>query len=275
MPPLVEIALIARRELRRNLRSAKGLLLLALSASGGGLTALALHKLHAAGADTLGPEQLEQLAQEAATRSYNEEIGRSLSHAPITLLFLLPISIWLAPLLVSLVGFDTLSSDLQFRTIRYWTVRARRESIFIGKVAGLWAAISLCTLATQAVAWGVLLGKGESSAVEMLTWGAKLWAMTLPMGLVWCAIAVLVSGQFRSPMLSMLTLQVVFIAIWAVHLFAKMRDYEWMTRLYPNNFDSLILSPDLATAALGVFGCLVYAAIVTATGALLFAKRDV
>ena len=44
------------------------------------------------------------------------------------------------------------------------------------------------------------LARGESAGA-VVEWGPRLWAVTLPISLAWCAIAQLVGSQFRAPIL--------------------------------------------------------------------------
>ena len=46
---------------------------------------------------------------------------------------LLFMTIWLTPMLVALMGFDSISADIQHKGVRYWTLRTRRASYFVGK----------------------------------------------------------------------------------------------------------------------------------------------
>ncbi len=205
MSPAAEVVLVAQRELRKNVRSAKGIALLVLSLLGGVVVALVL-----AWFEKLKREKLADLPPEAAVEVQrqiilqlgdgDQALGDALSKAPGALLGALKVTIWFGPLLVALLGFDAISGELQYRTVRYWTVRTRRASFYVGKVLGLWAVVSALTLLVQVLIWGIVIARGETTGA-VVEWGPRLWAVTLPISLVWCGIAQLVGSQFRAPIL--------------------------------------------------------------------------
>ena len=62
----------------------------------------------------LGPEQLHAVKAKAFTEIYGDAgTGEWLSGAPIKLVVLFFVAVWLAPLLVMIIGFDGISADLQ------------------------------------------------------------------------------------------------------------------------------------------------------------------
>src|SRR5271155_1331253 len=123
MSPAAETLLVAQRELRTNLRSAKGVALLMLSLLGGGLAAL----LFAHGAK---PKPIDLSGTSVS------DMGPAVV-AMFGLSAVLRATIWLTPMLVSLIGYDAISGELQNRSVRYWTIRSRRASFYVGKVLGL------------------------------------------------------------------------------------------------------------------------------------------
>ena len=218
MNPAAEVMLVVQRELRKNVRSAKGLVLLGLSLLGGVAVALVL-----AFVEKMKEEKLASLPPEAAIEvqkqiilqlgNGDEALGEALSKAPGALLGALEVTIWLGPMLVALLGFDAISAELQHRSVRYWTVRLRRPSYYVGKVLGLWGVISAVTLMVHLLMWIIVISRGESAG-STIAWGLRLWAVTLPISLVWCAIAQLIASQFRSPILSLLVTFAAFFVIW-------------------------------------------------------------
>ena len=139
MSPLTEIRLVVQRELRKNFRSAKGIVLAVLSLLGGGSVALLLVKYQEFKRQELGelsPEQIHDLREKALTKIYDPAMAKSLADSPEVLLALLGLTIWLTPMLVALMGFDSVSPDIQHRTVRYWTLRTRRWSRTTARCAG-------------------------------------------------------------------------------------------------------------------------------------------
>jgi ABC-type transport system involved in multi-copper enzyme maturation permease subunit len=287
MSPAAEVVLVAQREIRKNVRSAKGIVLLGLSILGGIIVALVAAFIEAKKKEFLAG-QFAQLPPEAAAEAMakvqreiilqlgdgDEALGDALAKAPGALLAVLKVTVWIGPLLVALLGFDAVSGELQHRTVRYWTVRTRRVSFYAGKVLGLWAVVSLLTLLVHVFSWAVVIARGEPAGA-VIEWGPHLWAVTLPMSLVWCAIAQLVASQFRAPILSLLVTFASFFGLWIAWVLGATGRAPPLVYFYPNSFDTWLLHPhpDRLFEGLGI--CVASAAIYLAAGAAVFARRDV
>jgi ABC-type transport system involved in multi-copper enzyme maturation permease subunit len=280
MSPAAEMLLVAQRELRTNFRSAKGAALLAITLLGGALTAVILSK---------GMSQSEKL----------DLSGTTVNNIPAALIavaglsFILRATLWLTPLLVLVIGFDAISGELQYRSVRYWTVRARRASLYVGKVMGLWAVVAIVTLVMDLIVWGVFLAHGKAIG-DILSTGPALWIVSLPISFAWAAIGCLVGSQFRGPMLSLLVTWACFFGLFILaHVgvgafqFLYPNTYEdWMladltdlTKLQQLLGDAAHTAPsvfadDPKRIAIGACGCVALGLAVTAAGAFGFTKRD-
>lgn len=279
MSPLREIWFVALRELRKSFRSAKGVVLLVLTLLGGTGAALLLVKLQQlkrerlAGANT---EMLRELREEAATQVFGDpQTGKALADAPEVLLMVLLLTIWLTPMAITLLGFDSVSSDLQHRSVRYWTLRSRRSSFYIGKWVGLWATISTMTLAMHALVWILCVARGEAPAAAALGWGVRFWLVTLPISAAWCALATFLSSLFRAPMLALLVTLASFFALWLLWGIGQVQGVKALQYAYPNFYDAMLVSPKLESLATGVAACIGMVVLYVGGGVAIFARRDV
>jgi ABC-type transport system involved in multi-copper enzyme maturation permease subunit len=302
--PAVEVRLIALREVRRNVRSLKGIALGVITLLGAFISALVCVSIE--GADRaravaeneafgeLKRKAVEQVTGDASLASY-------IASAPSSLLSFLKITIWLAPLLVALVGFDGVAGELQNRTVRYWTVRTRRSSYFAGKLLGLWAVVALVMLVIHVLADGVALARGYVTIGQIFTWSPRFWLVGVLIAGAWAAIATLVSASFRAPVVALMTTFVVFFALWLCGAIAfasrTMKTVEtsiaiarqpgggheglvvlpppWYEYLYPNAYDSMLLSPDASKVLTATVALVGFVAIVIVVGSALFQRRDV
>ncbi len=277
MNPLQEIGLIVARELRKNLRSAKGIVLLLLSLLGGTAIALLIVSAFQNELGNVPAEALREAQSGLFLRLYKDpDMAEYLSRAPLALVVMLMLSVWLAPMLVALAGFDGISGEVQNRTVRFWTVRVRRHSYFIGKFLGIWVAVSIITLLMNMFMWAVSIGRGAYGVGDTLSWGIRFWLVSLPLSAVWCGIATFIASLFRTPILGLLTTFVSFFVIWFFGwAIARRFEVEWLKYLYPNHYDTWLMSPHPERVAAGLALCVLFAALPVAAGVMIFRQRDV
>ncbi|HZU82643.1 MAG TPA: ABC transporter permease [Polyangiaceae bacterium] len=291
LSPLAEIRLIAVRELRRSIRSTKGVAIAALTLAGACIALLVSGWMDAGGRELPSAEvtqaQLELRRQAIAHATGDPAFADDVASMPTSLLAFLKITVWFSPLLVALLGFDGISGELQHRTVRFWAVRARRSSLFAGKLLGLWALVGLVTLALNLLAGGAALARGHVAIGELARWGVRSWFVVFVIAGAWAAMATLVSACFSAPILALLATFAAFFVLWLVGLggfLSRMRlsaeggaqpaPTLWYEFLYPNAYDTLLMSSDPARV-LGAAGILIaFVAIATGAGSLLLARRD-
>jgi ABC-type transport system involved in multi-copper enzyme maturation permease subunit len=294
MSPLAEMQLVVGRELRRGVKSAKGVLLGILTLLGALVAALAAaavatgerkatESLLARGAPL---ELVAQGKRQLLTSIAGEALADSLANVPLALTMILKVTIWLVPLLVALTGFDAVAGELQHRAVRFWTIRTRRSSYFLGKLLGLWATAALLSLGLDVVADGIAVARGYATPGEALGWGLRFWLIAALIGGVWSALATFVSSRFTAPFLALLVTFTVFFVLWLFGVggfFARIGDQfegasasgmSWYEFLYPNAYDAMLASADglrvLTGAAILAGGI----AAIAAAGTALFARRD-
>jgi hypothetical protein len=128
----------------------------------------------------------------------------------------------------------------------------------------------------QVIIWGVTIVRADAPAGETILWGLRFWAAMLPIAGAWCSVAVLMSSIARAPMIALLmTGATFFILFFAGLVIGKGGDVQWLRYLYPNNFDSWIISgvPEHVFGGLGV--CFCFMVVTSALGATTLATRDV
>lgn len=274
MSPLHEIALLVERELVRNLRSAKGIVLAVMCILGGTGTTLAgisTQKLYS----KVDEGQVHQLREQALSAAYGKEIGKYLADAPEVQFGMMAGTIGLAALLATLIGFDAISAELQHRGVRYWTVRARRSSYIAGKFLGLFSVATAMTLVMHACSWAALAVKSDLALPTIISWGLRLWLVTLPVSAAWCALVTFFSALFRTPILALLLGCLSWMVLGLAYFIGKIGERDWLTWIYPNGLDRLLLSPSPDKLAGGVAAAVGWAAVFVAGAVVLFQRRDV
>lgn len=275
------------REVRKNLRGLKGIILLLLSIVGGSATSLLIVDFVQRKVEGASKVALHQAQAELLTQAYRDSaMGEYLADAPLPLLVMLNFCVWLAPGLIWLASFDTIAGEVQYRTVRYWTVRVRRESYYVGKFLGAWATVAVMTFCMHLVMWIVTLAKGSYSAADTISWGLRFWLVCLPIVGAWSGIALFVGSLFRTPISALLVVGFTFFGIFFVGAIvpalvaaARHNPEDSLARaisfLYPNSYDRLLLSPKAEQALAGLGACFLLAAIPTAGGVFFLRKRDV
>jgi ABC-type transport system involved in multi-copper enzyme maturation permease subunit len=273
--PITEVQLVTVRELRKSLRSAKGILLAAMSVVGGTGMALLLAWIDRQRRSLPNIEVDPAVVQERVlSQAYGPDTGHALATAPYALIIMLGITLWLSPLLIALMGFDSIAGELQHRTVRYWVVRTRRSSYIAGKFLGSWLVLLAVLLGMNVIVWIATAAVGGLSPGAVIGWGIRFFAVCVPVTAAWCGIAVLVGSQVKTPIVALLLTCLAFFGLWFVNIAGGLGGAAWLSYVYPNSYDRLFLSPKPMDAARGLLGTGAIALLTTAAAALLFEKRD-
>jgi len=298
--PAAEITLVAGRELKKSIRSVKGIILGILTLLGSFLAVLICVWIESGvrakmGADSTAAYQ-EAYEHAAIKAGSDPAVAHYVAHMPLSLVTFLKVLVWIGPLLVALLGFDSISGDLQHRSVRYWTVRSRRWSYLLGKFFGLWGIVSIVTLALTVLSSIVVLIRGYITVGDFFTWGLRCWLVSALIVGTWTAVATFVSSRFKTPLLALLTTFGAFFCMWLPGFIgwavrwgtafqqsaeaestsrATVLDIRWYEYLYPNGYDDLLLSPKPLHVAEGVAACAIYMVVFVGLATALFARRDV
>jgi ABC-2 type transport system permease protein len=291
LSPVAEIQLLVVRELRRSVRSAKGIALGALTLLGALVASLVCVWLEGndrAKGDAESTRAYIELKRQLLVQETGDvPLATYLASIPTSLLIFLKITVWLSPLLVALLGFDAVSGELQHRSIRFWTVRSRRWSYLAAKLLGLWALVGLVMLVLNLLAGTVALVRGYLTLADLVAWGARFWFVAFVIAGAWAAAATFISSCFRTPILALLTTFATFFVSWiagAGGFISRQRHptsggiaghMAWYEYFYPNAYDTLLLSPETSRVltALGILVAFIGATL--ALGSLLFERRDI
>jgi ABC-type transport system involved in multi-copper enzyme maturation permease subunit len=292
MSPLSEVRVIFERELRKSFRSAKGIVLSVLTVAGGGGLAMLFSQLDEIRQKKMQEAQMpdEGVLLEAKKKFFSQwfmdaTTGEHVASAPGLLFFLFAVSLVLMPLVVLILGFDSVAAEQQYRTVRYWTVRTRRSSYMIGKWLGLSATCALVALGMHLLIWTVCTVRGHEPFAQVVGWGVRFWLASLPILAVWSAVSVFMSSLFRAPFLSLLATAAAFFGWWVTYFpywigahgdsVQEVATPRMALYFFPNFYDRFLLSP-LAGPLLTGLACLLgFSVALIAMGSVLFARRDV
>ena len=303
MSPASEIALVAGRELKKSIRSIKGIILGILTLLGSVLAVLICIALESSVRTDIGAQNTDafrQMYEDGMVKSGTDPgVAHYVATMPISMVAFLKVLVWIGPLLVAVLGFDSVSGDLQHRTVRFWTVRSRRWSYLLGKFFGLWAIVSIVTLTLVVLSSIAVLVRGYITIGDFFTWGLRCWFISAMIAGVWTAVATFVSSRFKTPLFALLSTCGAFFCMWMAGVIgtvvrwytaismaqkgphgsdtarAVVSNIHWYEYLNPNGYDDLLLSPKPLHVAAGLGACAVYVIVFVGLASALFAKKDV
>ncbi|MFS8072030.1 MAG: ABC transporter permease [Byssovorax sp.] len=280
MSPVTEAGLTALRELRRNLRSTKGIAMFVLFFLGGAIPTVGqvlLAKL--VNMPDAPLEERQQMFEGALTQlKFDEATAKYLSTCPPALyLFLFKGALFFLPALVVLIGFDQIAGEIQHRSIRYLAGRARRSALVAGKAIGVWGVIATMTLVLNITVWTVMLVEGKYPAGLVLSWGLRIWIFTVASAAAYVGLTTLVSSLFRTPIVALFAGVATLFVLWlACSLFGIFDATQVATWAFPSTYESrLLVSPDPLRVVGGVAALIAWGAVMVAGAAAIVSRRDI
>jgi ABC-2 type transport system permease protein len=198
------------------------------------------------------------------------------------------------PAYVAVLGFDTVSAELQTRSLRYLTVRTSRTALALGKALALAAVVLLLVTVVQLGAFGYAVSTlWDFSLAEAARAWPRLWGTTALVGLGMAALTTLCSTVSRAPALSLTLNFAMLLAFWAAGTFGSgarwMRTLQeqvehrelgvsWQERiglLAPSTWSAEVLYPDISRALTGALVLFLFAAACAAVAVVVLRTRDV
>ena len=312
MEPLNEVGVIWAAELKRAVRSARvvtllalylmftALVLLVLSYAFGQIQAQIDDQLAISGAspEAMQPE-IDKLKQGFLGGLFGEDTAllESLAKVPLIVLLTFKITLFFLPLYIALMGFDQISGEIGPRSIRYLVVRARRSSILWGKylsqatlLAGLVLAVDLAVIAVAR--WQTPSFQPAAMAGTLL----KCWLAASVFSLAYVALSSLCSSLFRSPAVSLIFNVFALFGFWLVNAVgggaaraveqaqkageegdgpsAIATALSWLRYATPSHYSSDLLHPDFLKFMGGTAVYAGFAAVFLAAGYAVLRRRD-
>jgi len=230
---LNEVAIIWGAEVRRAVRSARVITLLALYLMFTALVlmglAYAFHQvqqqiddqiaLRGATQEAVQP-QLDQLKQSFLGGLFSDDTAllEALAKVPLIVLLTFKVTLFFLPMYIAVMGFDQISGEIGPRSIRYLSVRARRSSILWGKYLSqatlLGGLVLVVDLAVIAVARWLT---PTFQPLDMATTLLKCWLAATVFSLAYVALSSFCSSLFRSAAVSLIFNLFALFGFWLVN----------------------------------------------------------
>ncbi len=301
MQTLRDTWIVFGAELRRALKSPRVLLVLLLYVAFSAGVMLAAGALaHQAQlqfeAQGQGMEGLQSPKAAMLALLFGQDRGllESLMALPSVLLVVFKLGLIFLPAYVALLGFDSVSAELQTRSLRYLTVRTSRTALTLGKALALGAVVVLLVTVVQVGAFGYALSNvPDFSLADGAHAWPRLWGTSVLVGLAMAALTTLCSTLSRTPALSLTLNFAVLLGFWAagtlgsgarvMRLVQEQVSHQsesigWQERvglLAPSTWSSEVLYPDLGRALTGAVALLLFACLCSAGAVAVLRGRDV
>jgi ABC-type transport system involved in multi-copper enzyme maturation permease subunit len=286
MSPLKETYLVFAHEMRRSLRSARTLVFLilyGLATAVFGLVVVSMTRKvqeqinSVTHGEDLSPDTLFQMKTGVLGMFFGKEetMLKYLAEIPLIVLLFASFALFFLPALSALIGFDTVSGELQSRSLRFVSLRARRGSVLAGKVlgqlgllVGLTAVMNLAVFVYAALSvHGFTVGPGLLAMV-------RFWGLMLIYATTYVGLTTLCSTLFRTPIFSLLTTFSVlfgFVVLWLMSKFDSLEPIGWFL---PSSYKDGLFSPQPIPVLTSVGVYLGFAAIFLGLAWLALRTRD-
>jgi ABC-type transport system involved in multi-copper enzyme maturation permease subunit len=181
------------------------------------------------------------------------------------------------PFVISFLGYNQVSGDIQSHGLRYLLLRTERSNIYFGRFLGT-VIFSTAVMAIIVVTITFYLGmKTRIYPAGALTLWALHGFLALSILMVpYIAVCSLISASVDSPFLSLILAKV---AIAGVLLMGLLGSIAWKPAKYllyalPWGWQSNLLHPEPTRCLLAALGCVVYAGFFLTLGYYHFEQRD-
>ena len=270
MLTLTDSLILARHDVAATFRGRKGLalaiLLFLLAAAPALVRFLGQHSDQAAA--------LQRAHSAAMVRLYDRDIARALLDCPAVLVVAAIATFFFQPLFVLLAGADRLAGDIDTGSIRYWTVRAPRTGVLLGKTLGLWAVVSLLSA-------GVLLSMTVLAVIDVprdwlwtLGWSGRILVYSAASALVYASLCTLLGVLLARPRLVLVVGMGVLFVMRIGRTALENHGAPKLALLLPGALDHLFLSPGAAPKLTAVAVTAVWSATLLGAAAVLFRRRS-
>jgi len=271
MLSLTDILLIARHEIATTLRGRRGVVLVVTLL----LLALVPALLRLAGQHSDQAAALQRAHTAALVKIYDRDIARALLDCPAVLVVAAITVFFFQPLFMLLAGSDRLAGDIDSSRIRYWTIRAPRPGVLLGKALGLWALVSLITVGALAAITIVAIVDAPRDWLWTLGWGARIMLFSSASALVYASLCAFLGAAVARPRLVfMLGLGVLFV-LRLSRLALEQHGVTALASWFPGALDRLFLTAGSAAKLTAVAVVAIWSGALLSAAAAVFKRRPV
>lgn len=266
---LRDMWLIGRREFGLTFRGRRGIVLCLALLVLAALPAVA----RSIGSNSPDAAELQQGQNALLVKLFRRDVVRSLIDCPAPLTVGMLATFFFQPILVLLIGVESIAGEVDSGAMRFWTVRASRVGIVLGKALGLWFTVCALTLLAHAVMWvAASIGSGRDPA-GVLRWGPKLYLLTCVTALMQVSIVIWLGTLTRNPR-RVLAIGMALLGVLRVGRTLLDRRGLALGSWLPGGIDNRLLSPQAMVCMGGLALAAGWSIACLAGASAIFARRD-
>jgi ABC-type transport system involved in multi-copper enzyme maturation permease subunit len=260
---------IARREIAAVFRGRRGVLLSVVLLALAALPAI----LRALGSQGAGADDLQRAQIATMARLFPRDIVRSLIDCPPPLTIAVIATLFFQPVFVLLVGSEAIAGDVESGTMRFWTPRASRTGILLGKALGLWGTVCALTLFVHIVVWITVAVGPSADPTGVRIWGPKLYLLCCVAALTQVSLVILLGTFSSTPRRARVIGVLLLLVVRIVRTLLATRGVA-IGSWFPGALDERLLSPALGVCIGGIALLLAWSAAYLAAATLIFSRRN-
>ena len=222
-----------------------------------------------------GPSRDELLQNQQLVSLFGVSAATELAGCPTIVLAIGVVTLLALPFFVVLLGHDAISDDVDRGVSRWILVRASRAGLFVGKLLGIWASLSVlllllfvCSTAIVGLSGGVGLG-------DAARWSAKFWVTASAMCFPYLSLTMFLSAVMVPSTRALLLALGALFALSIGHGFVEHVSPAAARIWFPGSYDSFLLSVNGAEVWVGVGLVSAWGAFWVIAGIIAMSFRDV
>jgi len=266
-----DILTVARREVGVTFRGKRGVLLASILVGLAAVPSL----IRLMGQHSANATQLQRAHVAALVKIYDRDIARVLVDCPPALVVVALATFFFQPFFVLLAGSDRVASEIDSGSIGYWTVRAPRPGIVLGKALGLWAVVALLTVAVQAAITVVAVVDQPHDWSWTLRWAGEIMIYSCATALVYASLCTFLGVLLARPRLVFVVGMAVVFVLRIARTALRDRQVDRIASILPGSLDQMFLTTGAGAKLAASAVVAGWSAVLLLAAAVVFQRRSV
>ena len=200
-----------------------------------------------------------------------------LEKRPALLSAIFMLLIFCMPFVISFLGYNQVSGDVQSHGLRYLLLRTERSNIYFGRFLGtVIFSTAVMAIIVVTITFYLAMKTRIYPAGDLVFWALHGFLALSILMVPYIALCSLISASVDSPFLSLILAKVVIAGVLLMGLIGSIfwKPAKYILYSLPWGWQSNLLHPEPTRCLLAALGCLVYAGFFLTLGYYHFERRD-